>query len=90
MSALATYPWDSDEELVQLRQEDVANVLHQYRGGAMSALEVEAWANAIEGRDDVGTTDKFAAELLHELANPLLSQPLSLARADFILRRLSQ
>jgi hypothetical protein len=90
IAALATYPWDSDSELVQLRRDDVANILLQYRGGAMSAVEVEAWANAIEGRDDVGMADKVAAELLHELANPLLSQPISLARAEFMLKRLSQ
>lgn len=90
IAELATYPWDSDAEVVQLRQENVANVLLQYRRGAMSAVEVEAWANAIEGRDDVGTADEVAAELLYELANPLLSQPISLTRVDFMLKRLSQ
>jgi hypothetical protein len=90
IAALATYPWDCEEELVQLRQADVGHVLLQYQRGAMSAAEVEAWANAIEGRDDVGMADKVAAELLHELANPLLSQPISPGLADSMLKRLSQ
>ena len=90
VAALAIYPWDSDTELVQLRRDDVGNVLLQYRRGDMTAAEVEAWANAIEGREDVGMADEVAAELLHELANPLLSQSISLASADQMLKRLSE
>jgi hypothetical protein len=90
IAALASYPWDSHEELVQLRRDDVGNVLRQYKLGAISAIEVEAWANAVEGRDDVGMADNVAAELLHELANPLLSQPISPSCADSMLKRLSQ
>ncbi len=89
ISRLATFPWDSDFELVQLQRADIEHLLSLYRQGDVLAPEVEAWANAIEGRDDVGITDALTGELLHELANPLLTQPLSIGRADFLLDRLS-
>lgn len=83
VSRLAEFPWDSDAELVSLAPEDFYHVLSLFKQGTLSAVEVENWANALEGRDDVGISSPLAQELLYELANPLLSQPLSSERADF-------
>jgi hypothetical protein len=86
---LAEFPWDSETELVHLAKNDFFHVLSLFKQGTLSAAEVEDWANAIEGRDDVGFTTSQLHELLHELANPLLTEPLSGERADFWLSMLS-
>lgn len=88
ISCLANFPWDCETELVQLNQEHFRNVLLQFEQGVLSAVEVEGWANALECRDDVGFATSLLRELLHELANPLLTQPLSGERANFWLSQL--
>ncbi len=75
ISRLAEFPWDSKSELVLLTPEDFCHVLSLFKQGSLSAAEVEDWANALECRDDVGFSTSQVRELLHELANPLLTQP---------------
>jgi hypothetical protein len=78
--------WDSQAPLVTLEQRHLASVLRRYRDGNLSGEVVEAWANAIEGRDDVGyEPDAIAGQLLHELANPRLTAPLTRGRAVELL-----
>ena len=86
---LAEFPWDSEAELVTISPSDFFHVLSLFRKGSLSAAEVEIWANALEGRDDVGFSTSQLRELLHELANPELTEPLSGERADFWLSMLS-
>ena len=88
ISRLAEFPWDSESELVLLTSKDFGHVLSLFKQGSLSATEVEDWANALESRDDIGFSTSQAFELLHELANPLLTQPLSGERADFWLSQL--
>ena len=88
VSCLAKFPWDSETELVQLNHERFRNVLLQFKQGVLSEAEVENWANALECRDDVGFATSFLRELLHELANPLLTQRLSSEQADLWLSQL--
>ncbi|MBC6475616.1 MAG: hypothetical protein GDA48_24740 [Hormoscilla sp. GM102CHS1] len=43
-------------------------------------MEVENWANAIDCREDIAWEKEFSASvlaLIQELANPLLTRPLS-------------
>ena len=87
-SRLAEFPWDSESELVTLDADDFRNILSLYKLGSLSATEVEDWANALECRDDVGISSVKTRELLHELANPLLTTPLSIERACFWLSEL--
>lgn len=82
------FAWDSESELIRLTSKDFYHVLSLYKQGSLSVAEVENWANALECRDDVGFASEQARELLHELANPLLTQPLSSERADFWLSQL--
>jgi len=88
VSRLAEFSWDSESELVLLTSENFFHVLSLFKHGSLSAAEVEDWANALEGRDDVVFATEQARELLHELANPLLTQPLSGERAGFWLSQL--
>ncbi len=78
--ALATFPWDHETTLVTLTRRHVRNVLERYQHGELGAAEIEEWASAIEGRDDVGFEDssaKLMHEIVHRLANPLLSGDLT-------------
>jgi hypothetical protein len=90
-TALAAFSWDSDTELAFLSVGHTANILNRFASGRTSAIEVENWANAVEGRDDIGfesPNDEMLRELVHELANPLLTQPLTRERAFELLKKI--
>jgi hypothetical protein len=83
--------WDSEVPLVTLEQRHLASVLRRYRDGNLSGEAVEIWANAIEGRDDIGyEPDTIAGRLLFELANPRLTARLTPARASELLDLISE
>ncbi len=89
---LSNLPWDSDKPLVTLTRPDVVRVLHRYLGEAMSSNDVEGWANAIEGREDIQYEigyEEPLSEVIYQLANPLLTVPLTTASAEEILDSLS-
>src|SRR5688572_27360607 len=70
---LAAVAWDSEEELVILRPAHVIEILNRFRSGRVGAQDVERWANANEGRDDIGFEDDSRAllkEAIFCLANP--------------------
>ena len=88
---LSTLPWDAHVELVTLSIRHVAKVLDQFLAGRATPEQVESWANAIEGRDDIGleaTNEAPLREFIHELANPLLTQPLTRQSASELLKRI--
>jgi len=88
VSCLVEFPSDYETELVVLTPEHFRHVLSLFKHGALSAVEIQEWANALECRDDVGFSTSPIRELLHELANPLLTQPLFGERANFLLSHL--
>lgn len=79
-------PWDSDEELVVVRAGHLTSIARRYIAGELSAAEVEAWAELIECRDDVGFGSAELMEEMHRLANPSLSGPLTREMANAIIR----
>lgn len=79
-SGLSRYSWDSENELATLTRATALGVLQRYVAGDLPAATVEAWADTIEGREDVGYEAGFEAllgDLIHELANPDLTRPLT-------------
>jgi hypothetical protein len=84
IAALSAQSWDACDDLVQLVRRHCEHVLELFVRGDLTTVEVEAWANAIECREDIGV-ELSAGGVLHELANPLLIQPLTTARAQFLL-----
>jgi hypothetical protein len=90
-TALAAFPWDSDTELALLSVSHIANVLNRFVTGHTSGIEVEEWANAVEGRDDIGfesQNEQVLHELIYELSNPLLTQPLTRERGVELLKKI--
>ena len=75
---LSDFGWDSDEELVTLQADHVAAVLSRFLSGEIESHDVEDWANAIECREGIGMhLDSPVADVLHALANPSLTYPLT-------------
>ena len=84
---LKHYPWDSDE-LVIFSGNHLRLVLERYISGELSDKEVENWANALECRDDIGISNSkydLIKDIIYELSNPILTQPLSINRAKDIV-----
>jgi hypothetical protein len=85
---LAAFAWDYDGDGVELTKQHLASVIKRYAEGKISAAEVEKWANYIEGRDDVlidTDAERDIEGVLHELANPYLTQSLTHTRVAQLL-----
>jgi hypothetical protein len=89
VSRLASFPWDSESDAFALTPQHLVHALSQFKAGVFSAADIERWANALECREDLGFSTALVREVLHELANPLLTEPLTTARAEYWLPRLS-
>jgi hypothetical protein len=88
---LSAYGWDSEEEIVIVASTDVITVLQEYSAGRCSAGDVRAWAEVIEGRDDIGFVpeeEEMLRDTLFKLANPELGYALTPLLAQKLLRRL--
>ena len=85
--------WDSDEELVELSRSHLIKALERVVVGALLQAEVENWANALEGRDDVGLEsghEGVIREAVHWMANPVLEGKITPASARTWLGRLQK
>jgi hypothetical protein len=69
-SALASFPFDSEVELVKVTKEDLANVLNKFLLNEITADDLELWANFIECRDDLNYAE--IEDYIYALANPVL------------------
>jgi hypothetical protein len=84
VARLATFGWDSDVELAVLTRHHVSRILIRFSAGNLSANEVETWAEAIEGRDDIGLErghEGSLKQIIFEMAGPSISGELSTVRA---------
>jgi hypothetical protein len=77
VSELSTYPWDCDSPLFVITPAHVAAILDRYLAGELTTEQVERWGNLVEMRDDLDAGEGTIREVIHELANPLLTEPLS-------------
>lgn len=77
---LATFDWDIEDPLLPLSSTDVTLVLQRFYDGRLTNLEVEEWANALEGREDI-ELDPMHGEAIRSaifsLANPTLTESLT-------------
>jgi|SRR6266566_752680 len=83
LAALQEFSWDCDEPLVTLDASCVRSVLQRFLSGHLTVGDVEAWADAIECRDDVDYSS--FRDIIHELANPLLTRALTPMTAQELL-----
>jgi hypothetical protein len=72
--------WDSSTEIIPLTRSNVVTILQRFLDREITAQEVEDWANAIEGREDLGLEqghEDVLQQVLFELANPLITRSLN-------------
>jgi len=85
VSVARSFPFDCEETLVTLTCAHIDAILERYLRGTLGAGEVECWADAVEGRDDIqyreGQEEKIA-DLLFRLSSPEINEPLSPAVAQ--------
>ena len=77
---LKTFPWDSSEAIITLKKEHLIDILDRYLNNALSATDLENWADAIECREDIAYETDYEAiinDIIFYLANPTLNDPLS-------------
>lgn len=95
---LLSLPYDCDEHLVTLKREHICAALEQFIAGAVSATQLEDWADLLELRPgveyelDPGDDEdvELVANVLSELSTPDVHQPLSLVRARELIESLSR
>jgi len=88
MQLLQPFGWDSNQPLIILQRKDIIAVLQMYLQFSISASDVEKWANAIEGREDIGFEDGYLqiiSSAINELANPLLTRELTHMTANELI-----
>jgi len=90
LDALSEFDFDS-EPLVALKGEHVIKLLSDYVAGKIDESMVERWADAIEVRDDLYYEAEDGDDLkaiIFDLANPLLSGPLTTKEASRMMSEL--
>ncbi len=83
--AMGELDWDYQGAPVVLNREHILNVLCRHLTGEVDASAIELWANLIESREDIifeNGREKWVANAVFELANPLLTEPLTLRRVS--------
>lgn len=63
--------------MVELGPFELTDVLDRFLRRELTAEELEGWANAVEGRDDIAFRPSEIIDLMAELANPLLFAALT-------------
>lgn len=90
---LAKFGWDSKEDLVLLKKQQLLRVLNKFLGGKISHLEVEEWAEAIECREDIDFEvehKELITQIIFDLANPDVAGTLSESRAKILIAKLNE
>ncbi len=90
---LSRFPWDSDSDLVILKRTHLKSMLGNYIADHMTVADIAAWAEAIEGRDDVGFEaehEELLKTILFELSTQELGRPLSRSHAERLISELSE
>lgn len=90
--ALQGFGWNSDIILAVLTRQHLRFALNRYLSEELSPSALEEWANLIEGRDDVAFEsgyDELLEESIHQLANPVLTEPITQDSIRVMYGRLS-
>lgn len=91
LTGLRQFSWDAEAALIILSRNHLIQLLERYLRGDFANSDVEVWANAIEGREDIdyesGHEDALQ-EIIHTLANPILTEPLDNELAGRLLKTL--
>ena len=88
LAPLNSLGWDSPQTFVTLKPQHITQILQSYLNHQITELEIENWANAIESREDIATEEELLEQIIFDLANPLLTNPLTPQLAHHYLTQL--
>ena len=75
---LLRFEWSSQEELATAFAQDIGHALDEFSAGKISADDLCAWAEELQGREDVALNPQdrdFLADALFQLSTPELCGP---------------
>jgi hypothetical protein len=84
---LSIFSWDYNGNPFLLERQHIEKILEKYLSGKISILELEAWADAIELRDDIKyelSQEFWIENVIVQLASPSINEPLNYS----VVRRL--
>jgi len=79
IAQLSKYEFDS-EPLVTLTRQNIIKVIEHFLKGAISTIEIEIWADAVEMRDDIEyeqNYEKVIADILFKLSEQEINEPIT-------------
>lgn len=91
LEALRPFGWDCHEELVIIDASNVIAILRRYLAGSANPGDIVAWADGVEGRDDLGYEEAKHHQILNAvfvLANPQINGELSPVLANELIHQL--
>jgi hypothetical protein len=88
LAPLNALGWDNPQTFVTLKPQHITQILQSYLNHQITELEIENWANAIESREDIATEEELLEQIIFDLANPLLTTPLTPQLAHHYLTQL--
>jgi hypothetical protein len=88
LAPLNALGWDNPQTFVTLKPQHITQILQSYLNHQITELEVENWANAIESREDIATENELLEQIIFDLANPPLTNPLTPQLAHHYLTQL--
>ena len=89
LEEISTFEWDVDEPIVTLTRDNLYKVLHKLKNNEFETNLIEDWANALESRDDLTFENETVKEVIIELANPILNEPLDPRRLTELMERIA-
>lgn len=87
---LKFFNWDYAGQGVPLTRKNLIKTLQRFLDDEINMRTVEEWANLIECREDIEFDSAIISEIIYELANPYLTQPLNKVRASELLFNLQE
>ena len=87
---LLEFGWDHELDLVELNFDHIRNALSKWLDGSLSNEELVAWANAVEGREDLGRPDAendLINDVLFEISSPEINGRMTSERAEEITNK---
>lgn len=75
---LLTFEWSSQEELATAFAQDIVHALDEFWAGKVSADDLCAWAEELQGREDIALYPEdrdFLADALFQLSTPEICGP---------------
>ncbi|MCY1675769.1 hypothetical protein OVA06_13805 [Pseudarthrobacter sp. SL88] len=90
LARLSPYKWPSQEELATAFARDIDHALDEFWAGKISADDLCAWAEEVQGREDIALNPEdrdFLADALFQLSTPEICGPADEVAVALRLRR---